>query len=69
MRYEKPELRELGSLAELTEQEMNKIGRTPDIYTAITQGVVVGSRAQTSARRRSATRRQAAKPRPASNKT
>lgn len=41
--YEAPVLRELGSLAELTEQSMNKIGGTPDIYTVITNGVVVGS--------------------------
>ena len=43
MQYEKPEVRDLGSLSELTEQSFNKIGRTPDIYTAITNGVVIGS--------------------------
>jgi hypothetical protein len=41
--YESPEIRELGSLEELTLQSFNKIGRTPDIYTAITNGVVIGS--------------------------
>lgn len=42
-RYEKPVLRELGTLTELTEQQFNKVGGTPDIYTYITNGVVVGS--------------------------
>ncbi len=41
--YEKPELRELGSLEQLTKQQFNKIGGTPDIYTVVTNGVVVGS--------------------------
>lgn len=41
--YEVPEIRELGSLQELTQQTMNKVGKTPDAFTAITGGVVVGS--------------------------
>jgi ribosomal 50S subunit-associated protein YjgA (DUF615 family) len=38
--YEKPSLRELGSLEELTKQSMNKIGLTPDVLTAINEDVV-----------------------------
>ena len=41
--YEAPKLRELGSLEKLTEQTFNKVGSTPDSFTAITGGVVVGS--------------------------
>jgi hypothetical protein len=41
--YEAPELRELGSLTELTEQLFNKVGHASDIYTTLTHGVVVGS--------------------------
>lgn len=41
--YESPELREIGSVEELTEQTVNKVGSTPDAFTAITGGAVVGS--------------------------
>jgi hypothetical protein len=32
--YEAPKLRELGSLEELTEQSLNKVGPTPDAFTS-----------------------------------
>ena len=41
--YRAPELRELGSLQQLTEQTFNKVGKQPDTFTTVTQGVVVGS--------------------------
>ena len=41
--YETPSIADLGSLEELTEQHYNKIGETPDIYTTITNGAVIGS--------------------------
>ena len=41
--YEKPVLREIGSLEEMTEQTFNKVGSTADAFTAITNGVVIGS--------------------------
>ena len=41
--YEAPEVRDFGSLEELTQQTYNKIGQTPDMYTAITNGAVIGS--------------------------
>lgn len=41
--YEAPVVRELGSLAELTGQVFNKVGSTPDVFTAETGGAVVGS--------------------------
>jgi hypothetical protein len=41
--YEAPQLREIGSVRELTEQIFNKVGSTPDAFTAITGGAVVGS--------------------------
>jgi hypothetical protein len=41
--YVSPEIRELGSLESLTLQTFNKVGSTPDTFTAITNGVVVGS--------------------------
>ena len=40
--YESPAFLEHGTLEEMTEQN-NKVGRTPDIYTAITNGAVIGS--------------------------
>jgi len=41
--YERPHFREIGSVRDLTLQHFNKIGSTPDVYTAITNGVVIGS--------------------------
>jgi len=41
--YVQPEIRELGSLVELTEQNFNKVGRASDIYTQLTNGIVIGS--------------------------
>lgn len=41
--YEAPTIRELGSLAELTSQQFNKVGSAPDAFTQITNGVVIGS--------------------------
>ena len=41
--YETPSLTDLGSLEELTEQQFNKVGSTPDTFTTITNGVVIGS--------------------------
>jgi len=41
--YEPPVVSDLGSLQELTEQQFNKVGGTPDIYTTVTNGIVVGS--------------------------
>ncbi len=38
--YEPPELHDLGSLAEVTEQLMNKIGPTPDAVTTSNPNVV-----------------------------
>lgn len=41
--YEAPAIRELGSLAELTQAPFNKTGKSTDIYTQLTSGAVVGS--------------------------
>lgn len=41
--YEVPAIRELGSLEALTQQTFNKVGSASDVYTQLTQGVVVGS--------------------------
>lgn len=41
--YEAPEVFELGSLEELTEGSFNKVGSTPDMFTQVTGGVVIGS--------------------------
>jgi hypothetical protein len=41
--YVKPELRNIGSVAALTAQHFNKIGAASDIYTALTDGAVIGS--------------------------
>ena len=43
MKYEKPAVRDLGSLAEMTEQTFNKVGTATDIFTQLTNGVVIGS--------------------------
>jgi len=42
-RYERPEIRELGSVRDLTRGTFNKVGTTPDTFTQITGGVVIGS--------------------------
>lgn len=42
-RYERPVLREVGSARKLTRQQYNKIGTSVDIYTALTNGAVIGS--------------------------
>jgi hypothetical protein len=41
MPYETPEIKDLGSLQELTEQNFNKIGNNPDAFTP--QVPVIGS--------------------------
>ena len=41
--YERPQIREVGSVRELTLQSFNKVGSTPDYFTAITNGIVIGS--------------------------
>lgn len=41
--YETPELQELGTLEQLTLQQYNKIGRSTDIYTQLTNNQVIGS--------------------------
>ncbi|HEX8067151.1 MAG TPA: lasso RiPP family leader peptide-containing protein [Thermoleophilaceae bacterium] len=41
--YEAPKVDDLGTLRDLTEQSFNKVGSTPDSFTAITNGVVIGS--------------------------
>ena len=41
--YEAPAVKDLGSLTDLTAQSFNKVGSTPDSFTAITNGVVIGS--------------------------
>jgi hypothetical protein len=38
--YEKPVLRDVGTLEELTQQQFNKIGTTPDVLTAVNENVV-----------------------------
>jgi hypothetical protein len=42
-KYEKPRLRDVGTLEELTEQTFNKVGTASDIFTQLTNGVVIGS--------------------------
>lgn len=41
--YEAPTIREIGSLAELTQQSLNKVGASSDLLTGLTNGIVVGS--------------------------
>ena len=41
--YEAPEIREIGSLADLTQQGLNKVGTSSDLLTGLTNGVVIGS--------------------------
>ena len=40
MEYEAPEVRDLGSLTEMTQQSFNKIGLTPDILTSVNENVI-----------------------------
>ena len=42
-KYDRPELREVGSVRDLTKQGFNKVGNTPDAFTQITNGAVIGS--------------------------
>jgi hypothetical protein len=41
--YQPPTIRTLGTVAELTEQQYNKVGSNSDMYTVLTGGAVVGS--------------------------
>jgi hypothetical protein len=41
--YEPPIVRDLGTLHQLTQQQFNKIGHSPDFYTVITNNQVIGS--------------------------
>jgi hypothetical protein len=41
--YERPTIRDLGTVRDLTKQSLNKVGSTPDLVTGITNGVVIGS--------------------------
>lgn len=41
--YSGPEVVDLGDLVTMTQQSFNKVGSDPDVYTAATAGVVVGS--------------------------
>lgn len=41
--YATPEVRDLGTLTDLTLQSFNKVGTSPDTLSAITNGVVIGS--------------------------
>jgi hypothetical protein len=41
--YEVPTVQDLGSLEEMTKQTLNKVGPTEDIFTTITNGIVIGS--------------------------
>lgn len=41
--YQMPEIKDLGTLQELTQQNFNKVGTNADTFTPQTGGVVVGS--------------------------
>lgn len=41
--YESPVLRELGSLTDLTQQTFNKVGKSTDTFSQLTNGIVIGS--------------------------
>ena len=41
--YEAPEIRELGSLKELTQQSFNKVGRGSDMFGQVANSVVISS--------------------------
>lgn len=41
--YERPQIREIGSVRDLTLQTLNKVGTTEDVFTVVTNGIVIGS--------------------------
>jgi hypothetical protein len=41
--YERPQIREIGAVRELTLQTFNKVGPATDVFTTITNGAVIGS--------------------------
>ena len=41
--YDTPTVKDLGSLEELTAGTFNKVGSAPDTFTAVTNGIVIGS--------------------------
>jgi hypothetical protein len=41
--YQPPSVRDLGTLVKMTEQTFNKVGTSPDVFTTITNGIVIGS--------------------------
>jgi hypothetical protein len=43
MTYERPQFREIGSVKDLTFGTVNKVGAAADIFTALTNGIVIGS--------------------------
>lgn len=43
MTYEQPQIREVGSIRDLTRGTFNKVGATSDLFTAITNGAIIGS--------------------------
>ena len=40
--YERPQIRELGSVRDLT-RGFNKVGQAQDDFTVVTQGIIIGS--------------------------
>jgi len=38
--YEKPEIKDVGSLEELTQQQFNKVGPSPDVVTSANPNIV-----------------------------
>jgi hypothetical protein len=42
-RYERPAIRDLGSVRALTEQTYNKVGPESDVFTSLTNGIAIGS--------------------------
>ena len=42
-KYEKPAIREIGRVRELTLGTFNKVGVASDIFTQLTNGAVIGS--------------------------
>jgi hypothetical protein len=41
--YESPNLVRLGSIHEFTQQTFNKVGVASDVFTQLTNGIVIGS--------------------------
>jgi hypothetical protein len=41
--YESPAITEVGSLESLTQQQFNKVGKSTDIYSQLTNNIVIGS--------------------------